>query len=92
MTDTVPVAPSWTPQVGGTAWAYARHYWREVRVLEISRTRVLVGYRLVTGRITRQKLSTWNLRQERPVTRGVVKTLRMPVPSLEELATKEAAG
>ena len=80
-----PVTAAWQPEVGGIAWAYARHYWREVRVLEIKGKTVVLAYRLVTGRIKHQKLRTWNLRLERPVTRGVVKTLQMPVPSLEQV-------
>ena len=86
-----PLPAAWQPEVGGIAWAYARHYWREVRVLEIKGKSVLLAYRLVTGRIKCQKLSTWNLRQECPATRGVVKVIHMPAPSLElvEAYTKE---
>lgn len=92
MSTGLPAPAAWQPQVGGSAWAYARHYWREVRVLEIKGKGVVVGYQLnVSGRLVRQKLRTWNLRPERPVMRGVMRTFRAPVPTLEqvEAATKE---
>jgi len=53
--------------VGETAWAYARHYWREVRIVSKARTRVTVAYHLsVGGRLVHQHLAVWNLRLERP--------------------------
>jgi hypothetical protein len=69
------------------AWAYARHYWRQVRVVEKARTRVTVVYRLaIGGGIRRQVLQAFNLKTEKPTPRfGVLRTKTVPPPSLEEV-------
>ena len=73
---------------GAVAWAYARHYWREVLVLEISgrqRDKVVVAYRLnLSGNLRKQKLLLWNLRAQRP-TNANWHTLSVVAPTLAEV-------
>lgn len=77
-------------KAGAEVWAYCRHYWRRVRVLEFrgrDGARVLVGYRLnLSGRLVRQELSVWNLKADRPSEKYWHLVLaNVPAPSVEEL-------
>lgn len=75
-------------EVGAVVWAYARHYWRQVRVIAKGRTRVTVAYWIHEGgSLVRQGLSIWNLRPERPSSRhGVVS---VPAPTTSECGLLE---
>lgn len=78
--------------VGLVVWAYARHYWRQVRIVAKARTRVTVAYHLSqSGRLVRQDLHVWNLRIERPSGRytGV---LSVPPPATEFGYAAEKGG
>jgi hypothetical protein len=86
----LPRGPKPEIKVGAEAWAYCRHYWRRVRVLELrgrAASRVVVGYRLnLSGRLVRQELSAWNLKADRPSEKYWRLVLaNVPAPAVEDL-------
>jgi hypothetical protein len=86
----LPRGPKPQIKTGAEVWAYCRHYWRRVRVLEFrgrGGARVLVGYRLsLSGRLVRQELSVWNLKADRPSEKYWRLVLaNVPAPALAEL-------
>lgn len=75
-------------QVGDVFWAYARHYWREVRIVGKARTRVAVAFWIHDGgSLVKQLLQVWNLRRERPARQNGA--LRTPAPTLAECGLPE---
>ena len=69
---------------GSVLWAYARGYWRQVRVVARARTRARVTYMLYanrpggSARLTTQDLPASRFRRDRPI--GVYGVLDVPPP------------
>jgi hypothetical protein len=62
-------------QAGAVVWANARGYWRQVRVVAVSRRRVRVAYYVRGPRLVEQSLEPAKLRLEQPrVLYGLVDT------------------
>jgi hypothetical protein len=81
--------------LGASAWAYARGYWRQVRVVAKNRTTVRVAYyiqatRAATATVRVQDLPLHRFRQDPPPGNyGIVRT-PAPAPSLDETARSQA--
>lgn len=53
--------------LGDVYWCYARHHFRQVRIVAKARVRVTVAFRLaISGRLVRQDVHAWNLTTEAP--------------------------
>lgn len=75
-------------EVGAVVWAYARHYWREVRVVAKARTLVTVAYWIHDGgSLVKQRLQVWNLRYERP--QRLNGSITTPAPTLAVCGLEE---
>lgn len=54
-------------QPGQVVWAYARHAWRQVRVVSKGRTRVSIAFWIhERGTLMKQTVTVWDLSLERP--------------------------